>query len=689
MTHHIPYSKAWLVLLMLLCFAFAKAQLESSQWYFGEGAGIDFRTGQAIATDRGVMRTGEGCATISDATGNLLFYTDGSTVYNGNHEIMENGEGLQGDSSSTSSAVAVPLPESDDLYYIFTVDTDDLVYRNAQGLQYSIVDMRLNDGDGAVLADSKNTPVLGRTSEKLTAVENNSGTGFWIITQFEDQFYSYELLATGLNPQPVVSQVPPFIELLDYFITNVDVAAMRGYIKVNNTGTKIAAAHFSNNNLSDFDGVRSVLEARSRAFAQGGELYLYDFDNSTGVVSNPIALMTKEDRGSFYGVEFSPDGKYLYAEIDYLEPAQFFIYEFLGGEIAQFDLTATDVASSKQTIYQDRNELFRGALQLGLDGNIYHARIDQNAISVLNNPNDDGVPPTYRFNAIPLTPGRTSVYGLPIFVQSFFETFSIEVNDACLSDPVNYVLEANTDNFEVEWTFGDPGLGTANESVNQTGSINYNRSGTYQITAVITTPFQQITQRRNVTIFPQVTIEDIALEQTICDRGAGLTFFDLSQIPGSISTTPDQLVTLYPTEQNATNQINAIDTSLPYPGNMPQQYIYVRVENANCNVILPYELTVERCPIQVFNVLTPNGDGSNESLAIDNLRLIYEQFQLQIFNRYGRLVWEGNQESEDWDGTANVAGTNGDLLPAGTYFYTLVVDDPSVEKLTGYIYLTY
>jgi len=78
---------------------------------------------------------------------------------------MPNGAGLKGNSSSTSSAIIVPLPGSPNLYYVFTVDTDDLVYRNTEGLHYSIVDMSLNGGTGDIDVLNKNTNLLPITSE--------------------------------------------------------------------------------------------------------------------------------------------------------------------------------------------------------------------------------------------------------------------------------------------------------------------------------------------------------------------------------------------------------------------------------------------------------------------------------------------------------------------------------------------
>jgi urease alpha subunit len=97
------------------------AQKEANIWYFGANAGLDFNSGTPVALLDGALDTIEGCATISDTDGNLLFYTDGITVFNKNHTIMLNGMGLNGDTSTTQSALIVPKPNDENTYYIFTV----------------------------------------------------------------------------------------------------------------------------------------------------------------------------------------------------------------------------------------------------------------------------------------------------------------------------------------------------------------------------------------------------------------------------------------------------------------------------------------------------------------------------------------------------------------------------------------
>tara|TARA_B110000858_G_C17785847_1_gene467253 strand:- start:1544 stop:1972 length:429 start_codon:yes stop_codon:yes gene_type:complete len=135
------------LLLFVLCLPFlGLAQKEGNIWYFGENAGLDFNNGSPVALTDGMLNTSEGCASICDANGNLLFYTDGMLVYNKNHGIMPNGTGLLGHSSSTQSAIIVKKPMSNNLYYIFTVD--DIFNTNGGAVTYSIVDMSLDGGLG-------------------------------------------------------------------------------------------------------------------------------------------------------------------------------------------------------------------------------------------------------------------------------------------------------------------------------------------------------------------------------------------------------------------------------------------------------------------------------------------------------------------------------------------------------------
>jgi hypothetical protein len=106
--------------IIVVCMLFTTlifSQNEASNWFFGENMGLRFnRNSPKPAVQQGSLNTLEGCASISDANGNLLFYSDGSNAWTRTHQPMPNGTGLLGDESSTQSAIIVPNPTYPNLY---------------------------------------------------------------------------------------------------------------------------------------------------------------------------------------------------------------------------------------------------------------------------------------------------------------------------------------------------------------------------------------------------------------------------------------------------------------------------------------------------------------------------------------------------------------------------------------------
>src|ERR1043165_4820096 len=107
-----------LLFVCLICPFHSTAQNEAIKLYFGQNAGLDFSTAPPTVLTNGALVTAEGCATISDHFGNLLFYTDGSTVWNASHAVMANGSGLFGNSSTTQAALIVRQPGSQTIFHI-------------------------------------------------------------------------------------------------------------------------------------------------------------------------------------------------------------------------------------------------------------------------------------------------------------------------------------------------------------------------------------------------------------------------------------------------------------------------------------------------------------------------------------------------------------------------------------------
>lgn len=403
----------------IICFG----QKEASNWYFGDNAGIRFNAdGSVTELTDGQLSTIEGCTTISDANGELLFYTDGVTVWNKNHGIMPNGLGLFGDPSSTQSAIVVPQPNNPNIYYIFTVDTSTNNNDTNFGFNYSTVDLTLNGGLGSVTL--KNSNLLPVCSEKVTAVVKDCiSKSIWVITyapnsssfRFNNTFYAYEVSSTGLNTTPIESSFTTLIE------------DSRGYLKLSPDGTKLVSSNTTSG------------------------LYIYDFDQDTGIVSNETPIFINFSNNGLkpqasYGVEFSQNNKLLYVSTYYQTTreegnnpsAQY-------GALLQYNLTVPNISNSE--IVLDARQTYRSGLQLGPNGKIYRAMnasydLGLPYLSVINAPNNIGAACNYTHNSFQLS--RNSRQGLPPFITSFFsEKIDIIRNSTSLSSTELFLCDGD------------------------------------------------------------------------------------------------------------------------------------------------------------------------------------------------------------------------------------------------------
>lgn len=152
----------------------------------------------------------------------------------------------------------------------------------------------------------------------------------------------------------------------------------------------------------------------------------------------------------------------------------------------------------------------------------------------------------------------------------------------------------------------------------------------------------------------------------------------------------DSFVGYYENYDDAVNQVNQIFDTTNYVASSTPKEIYIRIENENCFSITSFSLKTNNCPPTVYNYISANGDGFNETFFIEGLRNIFINFELEIYNRWGRLVWKGDNNTNDWDGFSN----NGykfdeNNSPKGTFYYLLNLNDVDYpEPIYGYLYFT-
>ena len=174
-----------------------------------------------------------------------------------------------------------------------------------------------------------------------------------------------------------------------------------------------------------------------------------------------------------------------------------------------------------------------------------------------------------------------------------------------------------------------------------------------------------------------------------CNEGFTRGTFDFSNYTELVKTNSEDTVHFYESIEDATNEVNPILNTTSYIATSTPKEIFVSIKNANCTSITSFLLNTRNCPPTVYNFVSANNDNRNDTFIINGLRNIFLDFRLEIYNRWGRLIWTGNQNTENWDGYVK-EGIETKNAPDGTYFYLLFLNDVDYPNpLSGYLYLVH
>ncbi|HET9506219.1 MAG TPA: gliding motility-associated C-terminal domain-containing protein [Hymenobacter sp.] len=508
-----PLAAAWwLTLLVLLlrgaattAWAQASPPPDCSQdekfintWYFGYKSGLDFNQATdsipptVLTNSQMVAPAGSGI--MANGSGNILFYSNGDTVWSANHSVMLNGTGMGGNRLVTDGPLAIKLPGSPTTpggptrYLLFTQDAQG----GPKGLSYSEIEIPTG-GQGQVLAATKNTPLTLGTAEKMTGVFHKNGCDIWIIVHGwgtatsgtanrGDSFLAYRVTPTGVQTTPIISTIGAV------HAPGLSAQGYRGQMKVSPDGEQLAVARY---NTVTGDSTSTV--------------ELFAFDAATGVVSNRRII--DATAGRYYGVEFSPSRSRLYATVQ--SPPQ----------LLQFDLSATNIPASRQVIPLNQTAPVNlGSMQAAPDGKIYVARENQPALGFIAYPDSLGALAAYADDSLQLG-GRRSGLGLPNFNQSSLLRVGFGGESTACQEITFQAASPIPNPQSYAWNFGDPGSGTSNTSAVANPVHVFTAPGIYTVTLRITNFCFCREIQLQVPVPGPPTPGSIGTDQTLCAGG--------------------------------------------------------------------------------------------------------------------------------------------------------------------------
>ncbi len=684
-----------------LVYAQSYQRKENNIWLSNQ-EGLDFNSGvpQPVSSSWQSFMHAKGSASVCDAQGHLLFYSDGNIVWDKNNNVMLNGwdvnsgngnlepgtfyiEPVFGMSSYNFDGVVImPMPGSSHKYYIFSspmvyVQNSIGLYENSWTgkLHATVVDMELNNGLGGVDPEYRGVVVANTMAGNLHAVVGEN-CDFWLVGFGAEGVYkAFNVTAEGFNPDPVVSTLtPPLIP----FVSEINVSPDR----------------------------------RKLAMACEEEVQVCDFDPATGIVSNDVLIGTQTTRY----IAFSPNSRYVY-------------FAGLVG-LRQYDLDDLSTPFSLLTINNLTAFEYNAPLRLAPDNKIYlsHATPDPNnsgntASYGAHIQQPDIFGPGCQFellsNLLPLLENNWVIdYAFPneVAVLTYDTVSLVREVPLCFSQPTRLIPE-DTLGTDYHWMVNTVGTTYIRNGNDTSRSLWATSPGTYAVQYFSSNP---CTFHQDTFIVKAVSFSlYLGADRTSCD-GAAIELE--ANVPGGEMLWPDGSTgTHYEAETSGVHwvqvskdgctvadsiNINIIDitqdlgedttlcledggafvtlaaymppgaTALwsngstePFIQAVDSGLYWVEVTAGNCKGM--DSIYVHRqycdCPILFPTAFSPNGDGMNDQFKPAlSASCPVSEYKMQVYNRWGQLLFISYRADEGWDGTFN-----GQQADVGTYYYQL------------------
>ncbi len=658
-------------LLFLPVISLLGQDLTNSVWNFGDNCRLDFSSGTAVASTSAIF-TNEGCASISDENGNLLFYTDGTYIFRSDDSIIPGSENtLGGNLSASQSALIVPFPGNPGKYYIFTTAATLVggVSGQYSGTTYAILDVNANSGLGELVQPI--TELLESSAELLTGIRSCATDEYWIVAHRwpGSDFYAWRLDESGLS-SPVISTIGPSL-------SETGAIDGIGYIRASYDGTKLAW---------------------TRTLSTPASISLYDFDFDSGVISNEY--IKEFPQNSLYGLCFSPDNSKLYtAEASPFGPSVVLQFNALATSQDEFSQSEVGIASTTKNF---------GAIENAPDGKMYIAQQGENRLSIIESPNEQGLDCSFQLDAFTLATGTTCRFGLQNIVSSPLVSLNTTLfsQDTIFACSTPYLLDiGNSFGGSIQWSTGDTvssilisesdlySIDLISPCINRNDSVYVSFDYSFSLSLPVDSALCNSSGNQVNAIYnfddldfawstgattPGIFIENsgtysVIASNEFCENSDSikLTFISIPEFDlgnDSIYCNLDTLI-LDP-EINAKTYLWS-DGSTDETLFVTESGLYwLEVSDSICILSDSVNIAIygKDSKVEIPNVFTPNQDGINDFFEAGNAQL--EDYSMLIYNRWGTKVFSSSSPILYWDGQFE----NRDA-PEGTYFWKCLFYD--------------
>ena len=551
------------------------------------------KDGISVFTPGNIMDQGNGSAAISDADGNLLFSTNGMTVWNKNNTVMSGGAGLNGNFGASQSAVIIPKPNNEEIYYIFTTSIIDglpVTYSNDHGFNYHVVDMSKNGGLGAMKTVNRN--LLEHVAQKVAATKHANESDYWVFTHGwkNNTFYSYKVTSTGLsavNSQNIGSEYN--------YLTGETALSKNtvGYMKFSPDGSKLALA------------IRGL-----------GKVEIFDFNNETGVLSNYVVV----DIADAYCVEFSPNNKFLYVTSVGNQSNEH------DNMLLQVRLSDLNVRNLSESLLDEEKDAT--SLQLTVGRQIIVTGHGKESIGLIYNPDREEC--NFIHNAITVN-AAIGINGTTNFCSSFLDIPPFLYDTKCLNDETLFEIINSSNTTDITWDFDDPDSGAANNISDEAPIHVFSKVGDFDVS---------------------LTLKDASGDEYVYHRVVTIDALPEPDLGATKYLLPNATTVLDPGEFYSYSwQLSASEERTEIVG---EEGTYtVEVENERC-CKESADVDVVIVKLSIPNAFKPSSSiPENQKFTInDNIDGI-NNYTLYVYNKWGQQVFVSNDISNSWDGTYN------------------------------------